>query len=146
MNIKITDEGKRIEASSNLQGRVVAKEGIIAPDTLQHKLFYFQYRIDGLVKGNRNPKICIGVCREDFLVNQDLSRQTNVWCINCATGDKFTNKKWKEYYDLQDAEHGLFEVGSLVGVLVNLERGSINFFKDGKDLGEAFVNREIRRG
>ena len=67
------------------------------------------------------------------MVNQDLSRQINVWCINCATGDKFTNKRWKDYYSLnnKEPEFGHFEVGSLVGVLVNIDRGSINFFKDG---------------
>jgi hypothetical protein len=50
---------------------------------------------------NSNPKIFIGVCKENFLVNQDLSRQRDVWCINCATGDKFNDKGWKSYYDLE---------------------------------------------
>ena len=30
LNIKMLEEGQRIEASSSLQGRVVAKEGIMA--------------------------------------------------------------------------------------------------------------------
>jgi hypothetical protein len=46
----------------------------------------------------------------------------------------------------QEPEHGYFEVGTIIGVLVNLNRGSINFFKDGYDLGEAFVHKEIRKG
>lgn len=71
----------------------------MADPELAHRIYYFQYRIDGLQKGNKAPKICLGLCREDFLVNQDLSRQINVWCINCATGDKFTNKRWKDYYN-----------------------------------------------
>lgn len=33
-----------------------------------------------------------------------------------------------------------------MGVMVNIDRGSIHFFKDGKDLGEAFVHKEIRKG
>ena len=41
------------------------------------------------------------MCREDFLINQDLSRQKNVWCMNLNTGDVFTDKRWKEYYDLE---------------------------------------------
>lgn len=71
INIKLLDDGQRLETSSNLQGRVVAKEGIVLePDIyLPHKIFYFQYRIDELLKGNKNPKICVGLCREDFLVN-----------------------------------------------------------------------------
>jgi hypothetical protein len=63
------DDGQRIESSSNLQGRVVAKEGIMADPELAHRIYYFQYRIDGLQKGNKAPKICLGLCREDFLVN-----------------------------------------------------------------------------
>jgi len=42
----------------------------------------------------------IGMCKEGFKMNQDLSRQSDVWCINLATGDKFTGKKWKDYYNM----------------------------------------------
>jgi hypothetical protein len=75
------------------------------------------------------------------MVNQDLSRQINVWCINCATGDKFTNRKWTDYYDIEEQTNkdgptfGNFEVGSIVGVLIDCDRGCINFYKDGNDLG-----------
>ncbi len=46
-----------------------------------------------------SPKICIGVCREDFLVNMDLSRQKNVWCFNLSTGDIYTDKRWRDYFN-----------------------------------------------
>ena len=73
-------------------------------DTIQQHMskYYFQYRIDEV--NGFNPKICIGVCREDFLVNQDLSRQKNVWCINLKTGDVFTDRKWREYFDVDGRE------------------------------------------
>lgn len=106
---------------------------------------------------SHSPRICIGVCREDFLINQDLSRQKKVWCMNLSTGDVFTDKRWKEYYDLEhlppykykskklskDEKEKLllkrkFKVGTVVGVLVDMDRGIINFFKDGRDLGQAF--------
>jgi hypothetical protein len=76
------------------------------------------------------------------MVNRDLNRQNNVWCINCSTGDKFTAKKWKEYYNLEEQsklakgpKFGCFEVGCVIGILVDIDRGSISFFKDGHDLG-----------
>lgn len=57
----------------------------------QKNKYYFQFRLDELdPPDNPAPKICIGVCRDDFLVNQDLSRQKNVWCLNLASGDKYT--------------------------------------------------------
>jgi hypothetical protein len=64
-----------------------------------------------------------------------------------ATGDKFNNRKWKDYYQLdgqQEPMYGDFEVGSIVGVLVDVERGIISFFKDGFDLGQAFMHEDIK--
>ena len=166
MNIKLDKKGERIQTFSSLQGRVVAKEGIMTLEEqevgeltigsvaqkIARNKYYFQYRIDELADGQVNPKICIGVCREDFLLNQDLSRQINVWCINCATGDKFTSRRWRDYYDL-DTEgpnkfplYGEFEVGTIVGVLIDIERGTIHFYKDGNDLGQAFIQQEIKEG
>ena len=70
--------------------------------------------------------------------------------MNLETGDKFTNKKWKNYYctDVKDKinppRYGLFRQGCIVGVLVDMDRGTINFYKDGQDLGPAFIDRKIR--
>jgi len=85
-------EGSSVSTSSNLQGRVVAKTPIsfIEPaekdasvdfdDLLddnkveesihlgdQDNKYYFQFRLDQLK--HKNPRICFGVCRNDFLVN-----------------------------------------------------------------------------
>ena len=43
-------------------------------------------------------------------------------------------------------KYGLFTPGSIVGVLVDMDRGAINFFKDGQDLGPAFVAPHIKEG
>lgn len=169
---------------SNLQGRVVSKLPVTYSEPLglpnaatsrhsretipleqQRSKFYFQYRIDSLSPSQKHsPRICIGLCREDFLINQDLSRQKNVWCINLGTGDVFTDKRWKEYYDLEhlppllkfnrmnneEKEKQLlkrkFKAGSIVGVLVDMDRGMINFYKDGRDLGQAFCQQQLKRG
>jgi hypothetical protein len=96
MNIELNEEGYEIYTSSNLQGRVVASTPIsfIEPvekdastsisvnfdDLLddnkveesvnlgdQDNKYYFQFRLDQLK--HKNPRICFGVCRDDFLVN-----------------------------------------------------------------------------
>ena len=70
-------------------------------------------------------------------MNQDLSRQPNVWCINLESGDKYWNKRWKTYYDIDEYDpknppkHGVFTAGTVIGVLLDMDRGTLNFFKDG---------------
>lgn len=103
---------------------------------------YFQYRIDKLPEGNRHPRIVIGVCKESFDINTELSRQRDAWCFTLYSGDKFTNKRWKGYYETDEAayikdppKYGFFEVGSIIGICVDLDRGFINLYKDGNDLG-----------
>ena len=82
-----------------------------------------------------------------------------------CTGDVFTDKRWKEYYDLEHLPpykyknkklslsekdklilKRKFKVGSVIGVLVDMDRGIINFFKDGKDLGQAFCQPQLKKG
>lgn len=77
-----------------------------------------------------------------------MSRSPNVWCINLATGDKLSNVKWKDYYNLDNdnPKYGYFWEGSLIGVLVDMDRGSMSFFKDGLDLGQAFVTSDLKHG
>jgi hypothetical protein len=77
-----------------------------------------------------------------------MSRVPNVWCINLATGDKLSNIKWKDYYNLdnENPKWGYFVEGSMVGVLVDMDRGVMNFYKDGLDLGQAFVTTDLKHG
>jgi hypothetical protein len=43
-------------------------------------------------------------------------------------------------------KYGFFKIGTVIGILVDFDQGSINFFKDGYDLGEAFRSDEIKSG
>lgn len=43
-------------------------------------------------------------------------------------------------------QYGLFITGCIIGTLVDMDRGMISFFKDGNDLGQAFVMPEIMEG
>lgn len=62
--------------------------------------------------------------------------------MSLYSGDKYYNKKWKSYYEIdpeetkhKDASFGIYKESTIIGVLVDRDRGFINFFKDGNDLG-----------
>jgi len=44
------------------------------------------------------------------------------------------------------AYYGAFTEGSVVGVLLDMDRGVIRFYKDGNDLGEAFSDDALKFG
>lgn len=112
------------------------------PIKYQKNKFYFQYRIDALPDAESRPRIIIGVCTKEFDPDREVSRQENVWCMNLFSGDIYATKKWKSYYTIEPNEikhkgatFGLFEEASIIGMLVDRDRGFINFFKDGNDMG-----------
>ena len=110
-------------------------------------MYYFQYRIDQVHDEDyTHPKILLGVCKESFSLTQQASRAEDVWALNLATGDitSQSKMKWKEYYDVDNDELGTFEPGTIVGVLCDLQRGIISFYKDGEDLGQAFVELRVK--
>lgn len=127
-NIKIDKRGVRVRSVSSAElGRVIAQDAILfqvdpKPNEPQ-KAHYLQYRIDELnVKTVANPKIIVGLCLDDFLVNQDLSRQQNVWCMSCQSGDKLHNAKWSDYYDAAN-DASPITVGTIIGILVDTANG-----------------------
>jgi len=58
--------------------------------------------------------------------------------------------KWRSYYDNEGDDgfnkYGFFTQGCVVGVLLDMDRGILNFYKDGNDLGTAFVSPELKEG
>lgn len=169
LNAKVTHNCCGLAGRSRYShGRVISTRAIVPPEGAQEEedgpmkissvplseqkaKYYFQYRIDKVPEEfNGRPRICVGVCRDNFQINQDLSRQVDVWCMNLETGDKFTKKKWRNYYgtDMRDPinppKHGLFWQGTVIGVLLDMDRGTLNFFKDGTDLGPAFIDRKLK--
>ena len=165
LNLDIDEFGERLTSKTHEQGRVISKEGMEKPENSvveseyeeldKHgrviikpapiipidqllNVFYFQYRLDNLTEPYQNPKVCIGVCRSSFKIDRDLSQQNDVWCINLNTGDKFSKHKWKDYYNVdvgEDPKYGNFIAGTVIGVMVDMDRGIIAFLKDGNDLG-----------
>lgn len=90
-----------------------------------------------------NPRLIIGIAREDFKLYHDMSRHYGVWGLNLETGDKYCKKKWRAYFDNSKVK---FSVGSVIGLLLDMDRGFISFYLDGYDLGPAFVSEELREG
>lgn len=81
-------------------------------------------------------------------MTHNLSRNDNVWCMNLATGDIFNKRKWMDYYniDQDDPELGHFCEGTILGILLDMDRGYMNFYKDTHDMGQAFVSLELKYG
>ena len=50
-------------------------------------------------------------------------------------------KKWKNYYTIDSKDpdfkpkFGYFQEETVIGVLIDMDRGILNFYKDGNDLG-----------
>ena len=63
---------------------------------------YLQFRISMAIT---QPQIIFGLVTEHFKVEEDISRQTEIWCFNINSGDKFSNQKWKEYFDTDVVRH-----------------------------------------
>ena len=110
-------------------------------------------RLDEIPEGNVRPRIILGFCKEDFVVEKELIRQDKVWALSLQSGDKFTAKHWSPYYAIEgpvsarkEPEFGLFVTGTIIGVLLDMDRGFIRFYKDGNDLGEAFASDELAEG
>lgn len=125
------------------------KGGIPYYSQLKEKVMYFQFRIDELDDPNTiNPNIYFGICRKNFKMTHNLSRNDHVWCMNLATGDIFNKRKWMDYYniDQDNPELGHFCEGTLIGILLDMDRGYMNFYKDTHDMGQAFVTLELKYG
>ena len=114
----------------------------------------------------------VGLCPYDFKAANVLSREQHLWCINLNSGDVFGAKKWKQYADVEEQETPVktkkkfeeriysvsddgsdsdddviypFKKGSTIGVLANLDKGSLHFYHDGDDLGQAFLSPQLKR-
>lgn len=63
--------------------------------------------------------------------------------MNLETGDKYEKRKWSSYFDNSQVR---FMQGSIIGVLLDMDRGILSFYLDGHDLGPAFVSEDLRKG
>lgn len=63
-------------------------------------------------------------------------------------GDVFSDKKWRDYYNMDEGipKYGYFTEGCLIGVLIDMDRGNLTFYKDGIDLGIAVISPLLKKG
>jgi hypothetical protein len=79
-------------------------------------------------------------------MKHDISRTLGVFAINLHSGDVLANKKWKYFYDAVKMPKGPFLVGTLIGILLDLDRGMVVFYKDGEMLGIAACQLSLKYG
>lgn len=80
-----------------------------------------------------------------------MRQPLNVWMISLYSGDKYVFPIWQNYYNNEDDDDdpsplGQMVNGSIIGVLLDMDRGYLTFFKDGNEMGVAFSSTELRCG
>jgi hypothetical protein len=81
-----------------------------------------------------NINIFFGICRPNLDPTGDYCEMgcTDAWFIHACDGDLFGNGKD------EDDEAGGYKQGDRVGVLLNLDNGSLRFFKNGAQHGPGY--------
>jgi len=81
----------------------------------------------------------IGFCRDNFDLNKNAiieNKKKDYWVLDMFDGEKYSGNFPQYIKYMEDKD--LFSVGDIVGVKIDLESGTIEFFKNGKSLGVAF--------
>jgi hypothetical protein len=79
------------------------------------------------------PSICVGVCRPELNPVGICTGSKNSWFIDTETGGTYDVGG----YDT-DFEPGSYDQGDRVGLLLDLDDGSLRFFKNGAPHGPGF--------
>jgi hypothetical protein len=51
-----------------------------------------------------NPRVVVGVCRDTIMPSTDLNRSTDVFGLNLHTGDILVNRRWKDFYPVEEVD------------------------------------------
>ena len=81
----------------------------------------------------------IGFCRDNFDLNKNAiieNKKKDYWVLDMFDGETYS-KNFPQYIKYVE-DNNLFSVGDIVGVQVDLENGTIQFYKNGQTLGVAF--------
>jgi hypothetical protein len=84
---------------------------------------------------SENVHICIGISRPNLDPTGDYYDKdcTDGWFISARTGTLYGNGKWN------DDTAGGYKQGDRVGVLLDLDNGSLRFFKNGVQHGPGYA-------
>jgi hypothetical protein len=123
----------------------LSEDGAVATQTLQYKYSLTTTGIE-LTEGKhywevellseRVSFICIGISRPNLDPTVDYARDecTDGWFIHATGGTLYGNGKSCEYDDAA----GSYKQGDRVGVLLDLDNGSLRFFKNGAQHGPGY--------
>lgn len=84
-------------------------------------------------------KMSIGFCRDNFDLNKNAiieNKKKDYWVLDMFDGEKYSGNFPQYIKYMEDTD--LFSVGDIIGVKLDLENGTIEYFKNGKSLGVAF--------
>ena len=77
-------------------------------------------------------KMSIGFARDNFDVNKNAiieNKKKEYWVLDCFDGEIYAHNNMS--YAKYVPDNMLFKTGDVIGVQIDLEQGSIQFFKNG---------------
>ena len=77
-------------------------------------------------------KMSIGFARDNFDVNKNAiieNKKKEYWVLDCFDGEVYSHKI--PVYEKYVPDDMLFSAGDVIGVQIDLEKGIIQFFKNG---------------
>eukprot|EP01029_Cantina_marsupialis_P009642 TRINITY_DN223_c0_g1_i2.p1 TRINITY_DN223_c0_g1~~TRINITY_DN223_c0_g1_i2.p1 ORF type:complete len:700 (+),score=313.88 TRINITY_DN223_c0_g1_i2:552-2651(+) len=124
--LELQDGGRTVSSSSQKWGSALVDVAPISEGT-----HYFEFQINARQDGGG---VLVGVAAHDFDARKrNVGAQATSWGISGASGDIGNGHKFVPFDEP-------FDSGDVVGVLVDMDVGSLRFFKNNKDLGLAEVD------
>lgn len=93
--------------------------------------------------GQHGVKMSIGVCKDNFDLNKNSiieNKKKEYWVLDLFDGDAFSGKmitQKKPPFKYMQPQHYVRK-GDIIGCLINVEVGTIEYFKNGRGLGTCF--------
>ena len=93
---------------------------------------YWEVELVGRTKSQEMLNVCLGVCRSHADPRAKDHSQSTAWLIHAGDGALWGNSKY------EDDEAGSFSQGDRMGMLLDLDGGSLRFFKNGVEHGPGY--------
>jgi len=102
--------------------------------------YYCEVSMNNAVHSSSAAIVQLGVATADFSSTLDtylgITAESWAWQNNSATGNGIGhNNSWTNY-----GSNPIYETGDVIGIAVDLSAGTLKFYKNGTDLGNAYSN------